>query len=510
MSWVHRTALEQKAALLRGEISSLELLEATITHTENLTPYLNPIAVPLYERARAAAIQADKKLAKRKGGALCGIPITIKDSQWLAGVPCANGSVTLKDFIPKETSGAVQRLENAGAVIFGKTTCPEFSLSGITESQIYGRTSNPWNISRTSGGSSGGAAAAVSAGMGSLSLGGDGGGSIRIPSAFCGTVGFKPSHGTVPRSPGFTTWESIVAYGPISRSVADAKLMYAVLAGLDLTGIDNPGNQAVQNEKFSGIIASEDLGFAPVDADVRAGFRSAMEKIQTAGYSIKHDNAGLTSSVVPWAITATKDMWDHKGQSLTSSEAPSKVTESMGNYAREFIAFGGSFSDIDYDDAQQQRSQIHDAYVDLFKRNRATVLLTPTLGCEAFPHGSTAPDFIEDKPITYPWLDWAGFLYDANLVGMPACSIPMGIGDEGLPISMQIMGLPGHDLEVLNTAEKIEHILQWHYPSFDADSYVNSAEANILAPIGNKYAVPPHGLPERSSENLADQIYTQI
>jgi Asp-tRNA(Asn)/Glu-tRNA(Gln) amidotransferase A subunit family amidase len=158
---------------------------------------------------------------------ICGLPITIKDSQFLAGYPCANGSQLLSDFVPTETCRAIELLEQEGAIIFAKTTCPEFSLTGVTHSELYGLTSNPWNVERTSGGSSGGAGVAVASGMGAFSLGGDGGGSIRIPAGFCGIVGFKPSFGAVPREPCFPSWQSIVSYGPMTRSVADARLFEA-------------------------------------------------------------------------------------------------------------------------------------------------------------------------------------------------------------------------------------------------------------------------------------------
>ncbi len=464
MNWVHKTAVEQRAALERGEISSLELLETTIEHTEKLIPYINPIARRLYDRARQFALAADKKLARKKGGPLCGIPITIKDSQWLAGVPCPNGSVTLKDFVPAETSAAVQRLEDAGAVIFAKTTCPEFSLSGITESVLYGRTSNAWDLSRTSGGSSGGAATAVAAGIGSMSLGGDGGGSIRIPAAFCGITGFKPSFGIVPRKPGFPTWESIITYGPMTRSIADASLMFSVLAD---SGINHPSGTGHDQEGLS-LIASENLGFAPVDQDVRHAFRETIGKIQTAGNTVKFDHPGLTSSAATWAITATYDMHQHKHP---GSQEESEAGMEMGLHAREFIKFGGTFSQYDFEDAQLRRVHIHDAYMEMFKRNRSTILITPTLGCEAFHHGNTYPTTIGTRPIEHPWLDWAGFLYDANLTGMPACSIPMGTGDEGLPVSLQIMGPPGHDVEVLSTARQIEQLLNWQHPEFTLDHY---------------------------------------
>ncbi len=472
MNWVHRTAIEQRAALDRGEISSLELLDATIAHLEKLAPYLNPIAVRLYDRARQAALAADKKLARRKGGPLCGIPVTIKDSQWIAGVPCTNGSLTLQDFIPTETSLSVQRLETAGAVIFAKTTTPELSLSGITESAAYGRTSNPWDISRTPGGSSGGAASAVAAGIGSLSLGSDGGGSIRIPAAFCGITGFKPSHGVIPRQPGFKTWESIVAYGPMARSVADTSLMFSVLADLKIkSGKTKSASPTIMNDKKLSIIVSEDLGFAPVDTDIRIAFREAVGKIESAGAVVKYDNPGLTSSAVTWVTTATYDMWKHKGPSVQSS---SDFYNDMGDYAQGFIEFGGSFTETDYEDAQADRVRIHDAYLELFRRNRSSILVTPSLGCEAFAHGTTYPATIESTEITYPWLDWAGFLYDANLVGMPACCLPMGIGDEGLPLSLQIIGPPGHDAEVLSAAQAIEPLLAWQQPEFDLEHFAGT------------------------------------
>ena len=160
---------------------------------------INPIALKLYSRARQAAVEADKKRAGGKAGKLCGLPITIKDSQFLAGYPCANGSHLLSDFIPTETCRAIELLEQEGAIIFAKTTCPEFSLTGVTHSELYGLTSNPWNVERTCGGSSGGAGVVVASGIGAFSLGGDGGGSIRIPAGFCGIVGFKPSFGAIPR-----------------------------------------------------------------------------------------------------------------------------------------------------------------------------------------------------------------------------------------------------------------------------------------------------------------------
>ena len=441
------TATEQLKALRSGQVSAVDLLEATIERAEELVPHLNPFALTLYGRARQAAQEADKKLKAGTGGKLCGLPITIKDSQFLAGYPCANGSHILSDFIPNETCRAIELLEQEDAIIIAKTTCPEFSLTGVTHSEIYGLTSNPWNIERTSGGSSGGAAVAVASGLGAFSLGGDGGGSIRIPAGFCGIVGFKPSFGAIPREPCFPSWQSIVSYGPMTRSVADARLFFDILAE-GFKGV--PVKKSMRNR----IVFSEDLGFAPVDADVRQAFRKLIGKMKDVGLDLIEDNPGLPSSVVTWATTACYDAAENARGSAYNLDY-------LGEVARGFIDFGEQFSAEDFEQAQIQRQIIGEHYAQMFERQSAQILVTPALGCEAFPHGSIHPHKIDDTHIELPWLDWASFLYDANLVGMPACAIPMGIGDEGLPLSLQVLGPKGSDTEVLRVAEAIEKLSGW-------------------------------------------------
>ncbi len=441
------TATEQLKSLASGQVSAVDLLEQTIDRAEAIAPVLNPFALKLYSRARQAAEEADKKRAAGKPGRLCGLPVTIKDSQFLAGYPCANGSQLLSDFVPNETCRAIELLEQEGAVVFAKTTCPEFSLTGVTHSDIYGLTSNPWNPGRTSGGSSGGAAVAVAAGAGSFSLGGDGGGSIRIPAGFCGIVGFKPSFGVVPREPCFPSWQSIVSYGPMARSVTDARLFFDVLAE------NFRGNRSPRLNRKS-IIYSEDLGFAPVDQDVRDAFRRVVELMRADGFGLVNDDPGLTSSVKTWAVIASYD-------AAESARGKGFNLDYLGEVARGFIDFGEQFSADDFEQAQARRNVIRRHYEELFARHNARILITPTLGCEAFPHGSIHPEKIDETHIKMPWLDWASFLYDANLVGMPACAIPMGLGDEGLPLSLQIIGPVGADYEVLRVAEEIERLTDW-------------------------------------------------
>lgn len=437
------------------KVSAVDLLEATIERAESLIPHLNPIALSLYARARQSAQEADRKLAEGTGGKLCGLPITVKDSQFLAGYPCTNGSHLLKDFIPSETCRAIELLEQEGAIVFAKTTCPEFSLTGVTHSHLYGLTSNPWNIERTSGGSSGGAAVAVASGLGAFSLGGDGGGSIRIPSGFCGIVGFKPSFGAIPREPCFPSWQSIVAYGPMTRSVADARLFFDIMGENfeSIAGVTRNRKPRLFNRKGR-IVFSENLGFAPVDSDVREAFQAVVEKMRRAGFDMVDDNPGLPSSVITWVTTASYDAAENARGSAYNLDY-------LGEVARGFIDFGEQFSAEDFECAQAHRKTIGEHYAALFERHGARIMITPTLGCEAFPHGTIHPHKIDDTHIELPWLDWATFLYDANLTGMPACAIPMGLGDEGLPLSLQVLGPVGSDYEVLRVAEAIEKLIGW-------------------------------------------------
>ncbi len=219
------SAVELAAALRRRELSAVEALDEALERADAVP---EAFVVRLDERACETAAAADATLARGEGGPLTGVPVTVKDSQWLAGVPTTFCSQAVEPLVPVETVAAVRRLEDAGAVIFAKTTTPEFCYAGTTPGL-----GNPHDPTRTPGGSSGGAAVAVASGAGSLALGGDGGGSIRIPAAFCGVVGFKPTFGAVPREPSSAGWKTLVAYGPLARSVADARLMFSALAGRD-------------------------------------------------------------------------------------------------------------------------------------------------------------------------------------------------------------------------------------------------------------------------------------
>jgi Asp-tRNA(Asn)/Glu-tRNA(Gln) amidotransferase A subunit family amidase len=331
----------------------------------------------------------------------------------------------------------------------------EFCYFGISEAPVFGRTNNPHDLTRTAGGSSGGAAAQVAAYAGPVALGGDGGGSIRIPAAFCGLVGFKPTFGLVPHEPSAACWKTLVSVGPLARTVADARLLLGAIAGhdrRDRNSAPRPEPPPEQTGRRLRVVASEDLGFAPVDDDVRRAFRRVLTDLTRAGVDVVVDHPGLSSSAVTWAtIACAEARW-------TEATEYERRANLLSAEVRDYLAFGEQISTRAYVQAQFERERIHRAYAELFTRTGADVLLTPALGGEAFAHGRRYPEAIGGVPIEHPWLDWSGFLYDANLAGLPACAVPAGIGDDRLPVSVQVVGERWRDHLVLAAAETVESV----------------------------------------------------
>jgi Asp-tRNA(Asn)/Glu-tRNA(Gln) amidotransferase A subunit family amidase len=449
------TAVDLAAALRRRDLSAVEALASVEARADAIAPVVNPFAVRLPERALAAAERADAALARGEGGPLCGVPITTKDSQWIAGVESTSGSLVNVGHVPVETAEAILRLEDAGAVVFATTTTPEFCFSAYTESPVHGVTRNPWNTDRTPGGSSGGAGAAVAAGAGALSLGGDGGGSIRIPAAFCGLVGFKPSFGAIPREPCGHAWKTLVSNGPLARTVADASLLFAAAAGLDPRDRHSfdpvLAQPPVPLDELRLVVVDER---GPLDDDVRRSFDAVLHALAVAGVTLVRDDPGHGRSIEPWAITAAADAW-HEHADRYEDDFERFTPGVIG-----FLEFGRHITAAEYVRAQFAREEINGAYVSLLRFHDAHAVITPTLGCEAFSVGQRHPDAIGGQPVELPWLDWVPYLPDANLAGLPALALPIGLGDDGLPLSMQVLGLRASDARVLAIGAAIERIIE--------------------------------------------------
>ncbi len=445
------TATELVGALRSGVLSAVEALASVEERADAVSERVNPFAVRVPDRARVAARRADELLARGGGGPLCGVPVTTKDSQWLAGVESTSGSLINRGFVPAETAEATIRLEEAGAVIFATTTTPEFCFSGITESPVHGVTRNPWDAERTPGGSSGGAAAAVASCAGALSLGGDGGGSIRIPAAFCGVVGFKPTFGAIPREPCGHAWKTLVANGPLARTVADARLLFTTIAGRDVRdphSADVPLTYGPLGLRGLRLVVCDTRG--PLDDGVRRVWDTTLAVLESAGAELVHDTPAIGRSIEPWAYIASADGWvEH---ATHHAERYDELTAGVVG----FLEFGRAVTAEQYVTAQFARDAIYEAYVSLLRWHGATAVLTPTLGCTAFPVGRRFPETVGGEPIDPLWLDWVPYLPDANLAGLPALALPIGLADDGLPVSLQVLGLRAADMSVLAVGEAIE------------------------------------------------------
>ncbi|MDE0052370.1 MAG: amidase, partial [Rhodospirillales bacterium] len=273
------------AARVRArELSAVEVADAVIAHMEQVEPHLHAFCTPAPDYARAAARQVDARIvAGDDPGPLAGVPVGIKDLVCTKDLPTVSGSIAYEGFMPDEDDVVVERLRDAGAVILGKTNVPEFGYSGASHNPVFQSTRNPWNLERSPGGSSAGSGAAVAAGVGPIAVGSDGGGSVRIPSSFCGLVGVKASMGRVPlypgcrdeRYPGVSSWEGIEHIGPMTRTVADSALMLSVMAGPDdrdrhsLPAADFDWTAVGGDLKGCRVAYSADWGYAAVDAEVR-------------------------------------------------------------------------------------------------------------------------------------------------------------------------------------------------------------------------------------------------
>jgi Asp-tRNA(Asn)/Glu-tRNA(Gln) amidotransferase A subunit family amidase len=383
---------------------------------------------------------------------LAGVPIAIKDHVWMRGASATNGSLALRDFVPDEDCACVSRLRDAGAVIIGKTNNPEFCYRGITDNAVYGLTRNPWDLGRTPGGSSGGSGAAVAAGMVPFALGTDGGGSIRIPSSFCGVAGLKPTFGLVPKLPGFRGWPSLSVDGPIARTVRDLALTLTVMAGAaaaDDLSWPVPLRDAADVTTLR-VAFSEDLGLqAPVEPAVRAAFRDAIAALDSWDLVEAHPPPMPPTRL--WNAIALPEGFASEGALLAEHEA--EMTEGTA----EVIRAGERVTAAEYLDAQHERSLYTRAWGEFFAEH--DLLLTPTMQLTAFPVGMLSPEAIDDEPIDPFFDDWCTFCLPANLTGQPAASVPIGTGD--LPIGLQIIGRRWEDATVLAAAAAVERALPW-------------------------------------------------
>jgi Asp-tRNA(Asn)/Glu-tRNA(Gln) amidotransferase A subunit family amidase len=448
-------ATELAARIAARELSPVELMDAVLARLSEQQPRLNAFCLLRADEAREEARAAQDAEPR---GPLHGIPISVKDLTSTKGIRTTFGSKAYADNVPDVDATLVTRLNEAGAILLGKTNTPEFGNKGVTDSPLHGTTANPWSLDRTAGGSSGGAAAAVAAGLGPLAEGSDGAGSIRIPASFCGVVGFKPSFGRVPMYPR-NGYHTISHHGPLARTVADAALMLSVMAGPDQRDphIRNepPADYraAVENADVAGwrIGFSPDFGHLPVEPEVAEIVGRAVGAFEDLGAHVEEAPA-LPDAREPMAV-----IWRVVFEAIAREQiAPAVGPEDMDPHLRELQAAGERIDAATYYGAVSLfRISLFHAMERLFGRYR--VLVSPTLAVAPFPHpehGRPGPETVAGEQVN-PFLGWL-LTYHFNLTGQPAISIPCGFTEAGLPIGLQIAGRPGADEDVLRAAAAFE------------------------------------------------------
>ena len=453
------SAVELIDAYKKKRLSPVEVVRSQLERIAKINPKINAFVTLADDPALIAAHESAKRYQDGVPGALDGVPVAIKDNTFTKGIRTTDGSRLYEDFVPEQDAVLVSRLKDAGAVILGKTNLPEFGLVGITDNVLFGRTLNPWNLGRTPGGSSGGSAAAVAAGLCPIAQGNDGGGSIRIPSSLCGVFGLKPTYGRVPYYPHIAGWETINHEGPITRTVEDAALMLDVMAGPSIYDQNSlPEYPGKFREDMKGnirgmrIAYSSDLGAGlPVDKEV-------LEMTMKAAFSFKKMGCQVDEIKPGWISM--------EGAFLTTvlSETYTALFNRMEKYKSvayppylPFLDFAATFTNRDVIQVQFDRQKLTYQAAEVFEKY--DLLLTPTTAVAAFAVGPLGPEKIDGHEGSPS--NWVGFTFPFNFLGQPAASIPCGFNSEGLPVGLQIVGRRFDEALVLRAAAAFEKAHPW-------------------------------------------------
>ena len=438
-----------------GEISAVELVEECLEKIERLNPKINAF-VTLNEKAVEDARNADPNTP------LAGLPVAIKDNVETKGIRTTYCSKLYEDYVPEEDAVLVERLKKAGAVILGKTNMPEFGLIAYTDNPLFGPTRNPFDLSKTVGGSSGGSAAAVAAGILPVASGNDGGGSIRIPASFCGLYGLKPSFGRVPCYPSLPIFVGLHSEGFLTRYVEDTALMLDLAKGRDIRDMNSlPDDdvsylRAIEEQPDNVKIAfSPDLGYATVESEVEEIVRKAAFRLEKFGEveEVKLNAPSLESELVTKVVLEVVTFMGERMEEWEKVAFPPYLG---------FMALAQSLTYREYIKIEERKMELWKALRSVFEEY--DYLITPTVACKPFEIGKISPNEIDGKPITP--IGWMPFTYPFNFTGQPAASIPAGFSKEGLPVGMQIVGKHYDDAGVLKISKAFQDISPWQdkYP----------------------------------------------
>jgi Asp-tRNA(Asn)/Glu-tRNA(Gln) amidotransferase A subunit family amidase len=456
------SAYELAAIIRSRELSPVELLEASLARIEDANPLLNAFIAMKPEQAMTEACEVADRIARGEDpGALAGLPFGVKELEDVEGYPSTHGSVPFKDHYPARDSVQVERLRRAGGIVLGKTNAPEFGSTAFTRNLLFGVTRNPWNPSRTPGGSSGGSSAAVAAGMVPFATGSDGGGSIRIPACYTGLFGMKCTFGRVPRGPfEMLDWSDTVVYGPLTRTVRDAALYLDAVVGphpSDPDSLPHPGISYVEAlERLPSrlrVAWSPSLGYARVQPDVMREVLAAVMVFERLGHEVEEIDEVFPDSGVAWAAIAGGEVF---------AEIADHIEGHRSEFGRGFLAgteLLGKMTPDRYGQAQRVRTELVSILWRLF--DRYDLLLTPTLPTEAFAADGEMPAEIDGVPVRSP-IEFVAFTYPFNLTGHPAASVRAGFTDAGLPCGLQIVGPRHREDLVLQASYAYERERPWN------------------------------------------------
>ncbi len=450
------SAAELAGAYGRREVSPVEATRAALTAVEAHDAELNAFVMVDPDGALLAAAESEKRWASgTQRGPADGIPTSVKDLERTRGWPTLRGSWLVGDDGPwHEDSPSVARLREAGAVVIGKTTTPEFGWKGVTDSPRFGITRNPWNPALTPGGSSGGSSAAVAAGMGTWSVGTDGGGSVRVPAAFTGTVGLKPTGGLIPMYP-LGSNGHLSHRGPITLSVLDAALLLDVLSQPDcrdwtaLPGREGSFTDGIE-EGVAGLRIgySPDLGYGRNDPEVESLVAAAVAVLAELGAQVTvvepFFDDPLAAFQTLWCAGIAKSLKGFRSEEL---ERADPALLGFGERGRDTTAVEYLEAMAVCADLALRTAQFHEKY---------DVLITPSVPIVAFPAGQNAPD-----PAETVWASWTPYTYPFNMTRQPALSVPCGVTPAGLPAGIQIVGARNDDDRVLRVGRAYEKHTGW-------------------------------------------------
>jgi Asp-tRNA(Asn)/Glu-tRNA(Gln) amidotransferase A subunit family amidase len=450
------TALEMRHLIATKQVSPVEIAESTLRRVEASQPVLNAFVTVTPDLALEAARQAETAvMAGEDQGLLTGIPLSIKDLTAVKGVRFTSGSRTLADFIASVDSPASERVKAHGASIVGKTTTTEFGCKGSSDSPLTGQTRNPWNLTKTTGGSSSGAGASVAAGHTPFALGTDGGGSVRIPSSFCGLFGIKAHFGRVPVFPAAAT-PTLAHVGPLARTVRDAALLLTAISGFDAR---DPASVAAEVPDYLGACERSPRGLRIAWSPTLGYARPTREVAEIAGTAARtFEEFGCTVELVEAVFDDPIELWMAEFYAGVGTRLKKTLTENRAVIDPAVAAVLDKALDQTIDAYYERvfaRYEFREKLRQFFEK--FDLLMTPTTPVVAFDLGRDVPAELDDANI----VSWVAYTYPINLCGLPAASIPCGFTRAGLPVGLHVVAGALRETDIFSAAATFEAAHGW-------------------------------------------------